>query len=191
VGDAVNTLVPGAANGAGSPPVLATGSAATSQPISTPVEYDPLLAGSPPVSPSTTLPQRPELETKFLPAWRGAEQYVAQVLQSHGYTVEDRSRQNLGYDLYAAKGNRKHYIEVKLLDYTGQPFVVTPNEEAVARECGECYALALTLRGKDGVHIQFVHDPVAKLKFVRQCRQWVWECSEYEFVSQFFEGKEL
>jgi len=186
VGDAVNTLVPGAATGAGSPLILATGPAATSQSTSTPVEYDPLLAGSPPVSPSTTLPQRPELETKFLPAWRGAEQYVAQVLQAHGYTVEDRSRQNLGYDLYAAKDNRKHYIEVKLLDYTGQPFVITPNEEAVARECGESYALALTLRGKEGVHIQFVHDPVAKLKFVRQCRQWVWECSEYEFVSQFF-----
>ena len=189
VGDAVNTLVPGAATGAGSPPLPATGPAATPQSTSTPVEYDPLLAGSPPVSPSTTLPQRPELETKFLPAWRGAEQYVAQVLQSHGYTVEDRSRQNLGYDLYAAKDNRKHYIEVKLLDYTGQPFVITPNEEAVARECGESYALALTLRGKDGVHIQFVHDPIAKLKFVRQCRQWVWECSEYEFASQFFEGK--
>jgi hypothetical protein len=191
VGDAVKTLVPGMATGAVSPSILATDHAAITTPTSTstPIEYDPLLAGSPPVSPSTTLPQRPELETKFLPAWRGAEQYVAQVLQSHGYTVEDRSRQNLGYDLHAAKDNRKYYIEVKLLDYTGQPFVITPNEEAVARECGENYALALTLRGKDGVHIQFVHDPVAKLKFVRQCRQWVWECSEYEFVSQLFGEK--
>jgi hypothetical protein len=191
VGDAINTLVPGVATGAISPSILATDPAAMAAPMSTssPVEYDPLLAGSLPVSPFMTLTQRPELETKFLPAWRGAEQYVAQVLQSHGYTVEDRSRQNLGYDLYAAKDNRKYYIEVKLLDYTGQPFVITPNEEAVARECGECYALALTLRGKNGVHIQFVHDPVAKLKFVRQCRQWVWECSEYEFVSQFFGGE--
>lgn len=190
VGDAINTLIPGVAIGAGSPSILATEPAAMTTLMSTslPVEHDPLLAGSPPVSPSTTLPQRPELETKFLPAWRGAEQYVAQVLQSHGYSVEDRSRQNLGYDLHAAKDNRKYYIEVKLLDYTGQPFVITPNEEAVARECGESYALALTLRGKDGVHIQFIHDPVAKLKFVRQCRQWVWECSEYAFTSQFFEG---
>lgn len=191
VGDAVKTLVPSMATGAVSPSILATDHAAITTPTSTsvPIEYDPLLAGSPPVSPSTTLPQRPELETKFLPAWRGAEQYVAQVLQSHGYTVEDRSRQNLGYDLHAAKENRKYYIEVKLLDYTGQPFVITPNEEAVARECGENYTLALTLRGKDGVHIQFVHDPVAKLKFVRQCRQWVWECSEYEFVTQLFGEK--
>lgn len=191
VGDAVTTLVPGVATGATNSSILAADPAVITAPMpsSPSVEYDPLLAGSPPVSPSTTLPQRPELETKFLPAWRGAEQYVAQILQSHGYTVEDRSRQNLGYDLYAEKDNRKYYIEVKLLDYSGQPFVITPNEEAVARECGENYALALTLRGKDGVHIQFIHDPVAKLKFVRQCRQWVWECSEYEFVSQFFGGK--
>lgn len=191
VGDAVNTLIPGVAIGGATPSIFATEPAAIITALmstSLPVEYDPLLAGSPSVSPSTTLPQRPELETKFLPAWRGAEQYVAQVLQSHGYTVEDRSRQNLGYDLNAAKDNRKYYIEVKLLDYTGQPFVITPNEEAVARECGASYVLALTLRGKDGVHIQFVHDPVAKLKFVRQCRQWVWECSEYAFTSQFFEG---
>lgn len=190
VGDAANTMVPGLTIRAVGSSIFATDPAAIAAPISTslPVEYDPLLAGSPPVSPSTTLPQRPELETKFLPAWRGAEQYVAQILQSHGYTVEDRSRQNLGYDLYAEKDNRKYYIEVKLLDYSGQPFVITPNEEAVARECGENYALALTLRGKDGVHIQFVHDPVAKLKFVRQCRQWVWECSEYEFLPHMFGG---
>ena len=192
LGDAVKTLVPGMASGAVSQSILATDQTAITAPIATsaPIEYDPLLAGSPPVSPSTTLPQRPELETKFLPAWRGAEQYVAQVLQSHGYTVEDHSRQNLGYDLHAIKSNRKYYIEVKLLDYTNQPFVITPNEEAVARECGENYALALALRGKDGVHIQFVHDPVSKLKFVRQCRQWVWECSEYDFVSQLFGEKQ-
>lgn len=190
VGDAVNTLVPGmAAMEISSPATIATPITTQSTNISPLVEFDPLRPGSPPVSPSTTLPQRPELETKFLPAWRGAEQYVAQVLQSHGYTVEDRSRQNLGYDLHATRDNRKYYIEVKLLDYTGQPFVITPNEEAVARECGENYALALTLRGKDGVHIQFIHDPVVKLKFVRQCRQWVWECSEYEFVSQLFGEK--
>lgn len=189
VGDAVKTLVPTMCTAASNPSIPITESATTiAAPMPSPTEFDPLLAGSPSVSPATSAPQHPALETKFLPAWRGAEQYVAQVLQSHGYIVEDRSRQNLGYDLYAAKDNRKYYIEVKLLDYTGQPFVITPNEEAVARECGESYALALTLRGKDGVYIQFVHDPVTKFKFVRQCRQWVWECSEYEFQSHFFQG---
>ena len=191
VGDAVNTLVPGVATGVVSSSIFATKPAAIAVPLSKidSVEYDPLMPGYSPAPSATTLPC-PELETKFLPAWRGAEQYVAQILQSHGYTVEDRSRQNLGYDLYAAKDNRKYYIEVKLLDYTSQPFVITSNEEAVARECGESYALALTLRGKGGVHIQFVHNPVATLKFVRQCRQWVWECSEYKYESQFYDGND-
>lgn len=180
VGDAVSTLIPGAAELAAGAPVPAPQFLPAQAPQTI---TDPLLDG---MQTGLTSSCQPELETKFLPAWRGAEQYVAQILQSHGYTVEDRSRQNLGYDLYAEKDKRKYYVEVKLLDYSGQPFIITPNEEAVARECGENYALALTLRGKDGVHIQFVRDPVAKLKFVRQCRQWVWECSEYEFVSQFF-----
>jgi hypothetical protein len=190
VGDAANRVLPNMA--------IADTSIEVQQPLvitSTPAipslnqmaAFDPLLPGSTNVSQSPYM-QQPELETKFLPAWRGAEQYVAQILQSHGYEVEDRSRQNLGYDIYAAKENRKYYLEVKLLDYTGQPFVITPNEEAVARECKERYALALVLRGKEGVHIQFIHDPVARLKFVRQCRQWVWECSEYEFVPHMFGG---
>ena len=122
------------------------------------------------------------ITSRSLPAWRGAEQYVAIMLGEHGYEVEDRSRQNLGYDLCVEKGGRKYYIEVKLLDYAGQPFIITTNEETVARECGESYIIALTLRSSDdGVHVQFIHDPTRALKFVRQCRQWVWECSDYLF----------
>lgn len=193
VGEAVNTLLPRmASEGVGAvPSSTELGALAPSMPTATtPLgEYDPLLAGET-KSPGTPFQQAPELETRFSPAWRGAEQYVAQILQHHGYTVEDRSRQNLGYDLYVEKDGRKHYIEVKLLDYTGQPFVITPNEEAVARECGESYALALTLRGKDGIHIQFIRDPIARLKFVRQCRQWVWECSEYSFNPGFLSNPE-
>lgn len=122
------------------------------------------------------------ITSRSLPAWRGAEQYVAQVLEKAGYSVEDRSRQNLGYDLYAEKLPQKFYIEVKLLDYAGQPFVITPNEQAVARECTDSYILALALRDKGGTHLQFVSDPMERLNFIRQCRQWVWECSDYEFV---------
>ena len=124
------------------------------------------------------------ITSRSLPAWRSAEQYVAAMLSEHGYQVEDRSRQNLGYDLYAEKDARKYYVEVKLLDYAGQPFIITSNEEVVARECGESYIIALTLRGTDSnVHIRYVHDPARTMKFVRQCRQWVWECSDYEFKS--------
>ena len=122
------------------------------------------------------------ITSQSLPAWRGAEQYVALVLGENGYAVEDRSRQNLGYDLYAEKGAIKAYLEVKLLDYAGQPFIITTNEEVVARECGDKYVIALTVRSAGQIYIQFVRDPVRNLKFVRQCRQWVWECSDYVFT---------
>lgn len=141
--------------------------------------FDPLLPNS-----ASQIGNAPAaiITSRSLPAWRGAEQYVAILLGEHGYKVEDRSRQNLGYDLCVEKNGRKYYIEVKLLDYAGQPFIITTNEETIARECGESYIIALTLRSSDdGVHVQFIHDPTRMLKFVRQCRQWVWECSDYLF----------
>jgi hypothetical protein len=152
----------------------------TSEEVSPQPPFDPLLPNTAPQTGNS--PAALIITSRSLPAWRGAEQYVALMLGEHGYQVEDRSRQNLGYDLYVEKEGRKYYVEVKLLDYAGQPFIITTNEETVARECADAYIIALTLRGSnDGVHIQFIHDPTRALKFVRQCRQWVWECSEYEF----------
>ena len=167
---------------------LATESAAlgTSMFPSSSAEYDPLLAESPPVSPSTTLPQRPELETKFLPAWRVAELRVMQELQSKGYTVEDHSRRKDGYDLYATKDNRVHYIDVKLLGHAGDSSFLTEKENSVAHGYGERYTLALVLPGKDGVYIQFINDPTKKLQFERVTRQTVLEYSEYTFDPQFY-----
>lgn len=148
----------------------------------TPVEDLDIFMSNPQGSAATSqFTDRALITSRSLPAWRGAEQYVAQILEEHGYKVEDRSRQNLGYDIYAAKLTSKYYLEVKLLDYAGQPFVITSNEEAVARESGDDYIIALTLRATDCVHIQFIRNPARNLKFVRQCRQWVWECSDYEF----------
>lgn len=156
----------------------------SSNEISSHQPFDPLLSKTAPQTGNT--PASSIITSRSLPAWRGAEQYVAMMLGEHDYKVEDRSRQNLGYDLYVEKEGRKYYVEVKLLDYAGQPFIITTNEETVARECGDAYIIALTLRGSnDSVHIQFVHDPARALKFVRQCRQWVWECSEYEFQTTF------
>lgn len=142
---------------------------------------DPLLHGA--YAPNGGSGSANIITSRSLPAWRGAEQYVAIMLSEHGYSVEDRSRQNLGYDLYAEKEGLKYYVEVKLLDYAGQPFIITTNEEAVARECGDSYAIALVLRdaSNNDAHIRFFRDPTRTFKFVRQCRQWVWECSEYGF----------
>lgn len=122
------------------------------------------------------------LINQYLPAWRGAEQYVGMLLESYGYEVEDCSRQNLGYDILVKKNGQSFYIETKLIDYPGQPFIITSNEEAVAREYKDAYVIALVLRGKKNeAYVQFISNPTRSLKFVRQCRQWVWECSDYKF----------
>jgi hypothetical protein len=151
--------------------------------------FDPLLGDGNTLTQARSASPVP-ITSRSLPAWRGAEEYVAIVLRQYNYQVEDRSRQNLGYDIYAEKDGRKYYVEVKLLDYAGQPFVMTTNEEAVARECGDSYAVALTMRSAGGtVHVQFVHDPARTLKLIRQCRQWVWECSDYVFQPQIAQGE--
>lgn len=171
-----------AQNTTGTPQTFASATPATQQPDSSSRDIDLFLSNE--HGQLKSLTSTAPITSQSLPAWRGAEQYVAQVLQEHGYSVEDRSRQNLGYDLYAEKGNDKRYFEVKLLDYAGQPFIITTNEEAVARECGDRYVIALTLRSSDSVHVQFVRNPVRNMRFVRQCRQWVWECSDYAFSSE-------
>lgn len=110
-----------------------------------------------------------------------------EVLTAKGWQVSDVSRQNIGYDIegYTASGQQNH-IEVKSLDYVGQPFTLTSNEEAVAREKGENYLIALVWHDTVDIQIALIPDPAKNLKFIRQCRQWVWECSTYDFDPETF-----
>ena len=107
-------------------------------------------------------------------------------LQTLGYTVEDHSHRKVGYDLYATKDDRVHYIEVKLLKYAGDPFVITTHEQSIAHHHGERYTLALVLPAKDGVFIQWIHNPTKELRFDPVVRQTVMECREYEFDPKFY-----
>jgi hypothetical protein len=189
---AIGVLLPGTVQGAAAPDgqMNASPHGATADALAGQAQvFDPLFRDGNASTQSRCASPTP-ITSRSLPAWRGAEEYVALVLRQYEYQVEDRSRQNLGYDIYAEKDGRKYYVEVKLLDYAGQPFVMTTNEEAVARECGASYALALTVRSTGGaVHVQFIHDPARALKLTRQCRQWVWECSDYDFQPQIAQGE--
>lgn len=78
------------------------------------------------------------------------------------------------------------FVEVKSIDYPGQPFTLTSNEEAVAREKGEAYRLAVVRQSGDHLEIAFIVNPISKLKLTRQCRQWVWECAAYGFAPERF-----
>ncbi|MGZ3527621.1 MAG: protein NO VEIN domain-containing protein, partial [Vulcanimicrobiaceae bacterium] len=128
-----------------------------------------------------------------LTRWRGAEQIVTQILTAQGFIVEDVSRQNIGYDLRAVKAAASVCIEVKHVEAMGKPFILTMNEETVAREKRNQYAIAIIAQGDEGVSFGLVRDPVQTLKMDRQCRQWVWECSSYDIDAEFYtysnEGK--
>jgi hypothetical protein len=128
----------------------------------------------------------PETPTRLsLTRWRAAEEQVLELLEARGWQATDVSRQNLGYDIEATTPEELQlFLEVKSIDYPGQPFTLTSNEEAVARQKGKAYRLVLVRQTSTDLEVAFIEDPVHRLRLTRQCRQWVWECAAYEFVSE-------
>ena len=122
-----------------------------------------------------------------LKKWRGAEQQVLSLLELRGWSVKDVSRQNVGYDIEGVTPEgEKALIEVKAIEHPGQPFTITSNEEATARQEGNAYRLAIVRQAGAHLEVAFVRDPANRLELTRQCRQWVWECSSYEYNPERF-----
>ena len=140
-----------------------------------------------PLAPSVALDNSTGIERLSLKKWRSAEQQVMNLLHASGWTVEDVSRQNIGYDIEGRMPDREPvFVEVKAINHPGQPFTLTSNEEAVARQKGSKYMLAIVHQSGDFLEVAFIRNPVQHLKLTRQCRQWVWECAEYTFDPQSF-----
>jgi hypothetical protein len=117
-----------------------------------------------------------------LKKWRSAEQQVLQLLIEAGWHVSDVSKQNLGYDLEGYNSNGEQvYIEVKSLGRIGEPFFMTSNEQAVARDLSYSYYIALVHQMGNELMVSLICDPLSKLQMTRQCRQWVWVCENYPF----------
>ena len=122
-----------------------------------------------------------------LKRWRSAEQQVLSLLKAQGWLVEDVSRQNVGYDIEGqTPEGAAACIEVKSIDNPGQPFTLTSNEEAVARQKSTTYYLAIVRQTHTHLEVALIQDPLSQLKLTRQCRQWVWECSLYNFDPERF-----
>lgn len=135
-----------------------------------------------PVSPPDEQPRRLSL-TK----WRSAEQQVLSLLELQGWDVKDVSRQYVGYDIEGVtpKGEEV-FVEVKSIEHRGQSFTLTSNEEATARQKGTAYRLAIVRQAGADLEVAFIPDPANRLELTRQCRQWVWECSSYEYDPERF-----
>jgi len=129
----------------------------------------------------------PKLKSLNLKKWRSAEQQVFNLLSAQGWKVEDVSKQNLGYDIEGLTPEGEDiFLDIKCIESPGQSIILTSNEEAVARQKGLKYQLAIVRQAGDILEIAFIRDPVHQLTLTRQCRQWVWECSEYPYNPQQF-----
>lgn len=150
-------------------------------------------------SPSTALPTTPQVEDPFAPSdstgvsptisvtrWRHGENVVAEIFRQLGYLVEDHSRQNIGYDFLMQKDDKIRYVEVKSINRPGESFILTSNEEAFARKHPDSYFVALYRETREAVEICMIPDPANTLALDRQCRQWVWECSRYQYNAKTY-----
>lgn len=114
--------------------------------------------------------------------WRSAEENALAALNGNGFRLHDVSTQNVGYDLEGTDPNGNEIcIEVKSIDFAGQKFRMTNNEFAAAQYKQDKYYLAIVMQTADALEISLIKNPVNSLNMNRQCVQWVWECSEYDY----------
>lgn len=120
--------------------------------------------------------------------WRTAEEITLEILNLNGFKLHDVSKQNIGYDLDGYDPNGKEiYIEVKSITLPGQKFKLTNNEIGVAQESPEKFYVAVVRQTDDFFEIAMISDPIKNLNLNRQCVQWIWECSEYEYNPRRFD----
>lgn len=117
--------------------------------------------------------------------WRNAENFANEFFIKEGFIVEDRSKSNLGYDLYIKRDSLEYMIEVKYVSYIGESFILTTNEEAVARLNADKYIVFLLQKNNNGIKYGFIKNPVENITLNRQCRQWVWDCSNYICANEY------
>ena len=80
-------------------------------------------------------------------------------------------------------------IEIKSIEFPGQKFRITNNEYAAAQFNHDKYFIAIVLQKGETIDISLIKDPTKNLRLNRQCVQWVWECSKYEFKPMSFSLK--
>lgn len=122
--------------------------------------------------------------------WRSAEENTMKVLNANGFILVDVSKQNVGYDLEGKDPNGNDIcIEIKSIEFPGQKFRITNNEYAAAQFNHDKYFIAIVLQKGETIDISLIKDPTKNLRLNRQCVQWVWECSKYEFKPMSFSLK--
>lgn len=119
--------------------------------------------------------------------WRSAEDNARKALNANGFKLTDVSSLNMGYDLEGLDPNGNTiFIEVKSIGYPGQKFRMTNNEFAAAQYKQDSYYIAIVKQDDDMLEISLIRNPVKCLQMNRQCVQWIWECTEYDYKPMRF-----
>lgn len=127
------------------------------------------------------------MSSSCIQRWRSAEENTCNALNANGFILRDVSNQNVGYDLEGKDPNGNEiYIEVKSVDFAGQKFRLTNNEFAAAQYKQNNYYIAIVYQSANALEISLIKNPVKNLNMTRQCVQWVWECSDYEYKPMIF-----
>ena len=114
--------------------------------------------------------------------WRTVEKNVAALLELMPdiETVNDVSKQNVGYDLEAVlKNGKKRFYEVKSVDSLGDGFTFTNNEYSTAVENKGEYYFAIACQTEDTLEVCFVANPIETLRFEKRAIRWEWVCNQY------------
>jgi Holliday junction resolvase-like predicted endonuclease len=124
-------------------PESSIGEAVTAIPISAPAAVSPTLKKKkkPSTIPAPVLSGTPVTPPTTNSGWE-AEQFVAKAMTASGWTVYDVSRQRLGYDLIAKRGQVTRYVDVKSSVGSCSP-TMTLREWQQAKTHRDAYVLAV------------------------------------------------
>lgn len=100
--------------------------------------------------------------------------YVTQQLERQGFTVEDRQRENCGYDLLARRGREELLYEVKGTDAIAPRFFISRNE----RKCSNLnqnWRLAVVMSARENPSLLVLTSAEMEARFNFECLAW--ECT--------------
>lgn len=143
----------------------------------------PSQSSGPATSSVSNSPSRHSSEGDFggaLTRWRAAEIAAMEHLNARGWSLQDVSRQNVGYDLAGTNPDGADvHIEVKKVEGKDARFALTNNEMAVMVGASSRYLLALVIGDGSSAQLALL-DPLRDMvPRERVCRRWEWEYTDW------------
>ncbi|QOT16774.1 DUF3883 domain-containing protein [Paenarthrobacter sp. YJN-5] len=148
----------------------------------------PSKSSDPATSTGANSTKRPSPEEGFggaLARWRAAEVAALEHLNARGWSLQDVSRRNVGYDLAGTNPDGADvHIEVKKVEGKDARFALTNNEMAVMVGVSSRYLLALVIGDGPSAQLALL-DPLRDMvPRERVCRRWEWEYTDWSSFAE-------